>query len=142
MGEHFPDGIWWWALGVLPFALFLDTVLMHLLLVSLLAVWVGTELIEFGHRGPGMFGFLPRCCYTLPIFAGLGMLWSYRKQSAITVGLYVPLLAWWLVLLPLAWHTNENPIFFIGSVGAMLLILAEVHKDGSRFAILANSDFS
>ena len=30
--------LWWWAIGVLPFALLLDTILLHLLFAGLLAV--------------------------------------------------------------------------------------------------------
>ncbi len=135
LGEHPPDGMWWWALGVMPLALFLDTVLLHLLVTALLAVWVGWELIGSGHHEFELFGMLPRAAFTLPIFAGLGLAWGYLKKSPTTVGLYVPLVAWWIVLLPLAWKGHENPTLFIGSAGALLLILAEVHPDGSRFAI-------
>src|ERR1019366_9807737 len=73
--------------------------------------------------------------WTLPIFAALGLVWAYQKKSPTTVGLYVPLVGWWLILLPSLWHFHENPIFFIGRVGALLLIVAEVHAEGSRFAI-------
>ena len=59
---------------MLPIALFLDTILNHLLLVTLLAVWVGMELID--HHGHRLWlGFLPRYCATLPIFAALGLAW-------------------------------------------------------------------
>ena len=131
MHDHPAAGFWWWALGVLPLALFLDTVVTHLLLVTLLAIWVGVEAIDFG---PHRLAALPRLA-TLPIFAGLGIGWAYQKRSPTAIGLYVPLVAWWLVLLPFAFTWRENPIFFIGSVGALLLILAEVHAEGSRFAI-------
>lgn len=136
LGEHPPDGVWWWALGVIPLALFLDTLLLHLLVATLLAVWVGMELIGWG-RGHefDLFGFLPRAAYTLPVLAGLGLAWAYQKKSPTTVGLYVPLLAWWVILLPSGWGGRENPILMIGSAGALMLILAEVHTDGSRYAI-------
>jgi uncharacterized membrane protein len=134
LGDHYPDGLWWWALGVLPLALMLDTLLLHLLLTVILAVWVGTEILDFGQREFGMFG-LSHACVTLPIFAACALVWAYQKRSPTTVGFYVPLVAWWLVLLPFVWQSHENPIFFIGSVGALLLILAEVHPEESRFAI-------
>ena len=134
LGTHYPDGLWWWALGVLPLALMLDTLLLHLLLTVILAVWVGTEILDFEQPNLVPLG-LQHACLTLPIFAACGLLWAYQKRSPTTVGFYVPLVAWWLVLLPFAWNSNENPIFFIGSVGALLLILAEVHPEESRFAI-------
>jgi hypothetical protein len=49
--------------------------------------------------------------------------------------LYVALLTWWTVLQPFAWDGNENPIFFIASIGGLLMILAEIHRAGSPFAI-------
>jgi hypothetical protein len=80
---HLPDGLWWWAVGVIPLALFLDTLLLHLLAVTLLAVWVGTEMFgRFGEDDFGLFGLLPRACFTLPIFAALGLLWAYHKKIA------------------------------------------------------------
>ena len=51
------------------------------------------------------------------------------------VGLYAPLLGWWLILLPLTFSERVNPIFYIGGVAALFLIIAEVHKEGSRLGI-------
>jgi uncharacterized membrane protein len=135
LGDHPPDGVWWWAIGVVPLALFLDTIVLHLLVVALLATWVGMELLGEWRLVFQPFEPLPHACWTLPIFAALGLIWAYRKKSPIAVALYVPLATWWFVLLPFAWGLRENPIFFIGGVGAVLLIAAEVHADGSRFAI-------
>jgi hypothetical protein len=87
------------------------------------------------HGDFGLDWRLPRVCLTLPVFAALGLVWAYWKKSATTVGFYVPLVGWWLVLLPLTLHFDDNPVFFIGSVGALLLIVAEIHDDGSRLAI-------
>lgn len=133
---HYPDGLWYWALGVVPFALCLDTLLVHALLVGLLATWVGTEILDFG--GPWLLGgwfSLPAGCYTLPLLALPGLLWAYRKRSAAAVGLYVPLLAWWIILQPIAWHWEIVPVYFIGAAGALLLALAECHRTGSPMAV-------
>jgi len=138
INSHYPDGLWLWALGVLPFALALDTLLLHALLVAILAIWVGTEVLGFSDFGLWLFRrwpALPNGAYTLPAFAGLGLLWSYRKGSPFTAGLYVALLTWWTVLQPFAWGWKENPMFFIASVGGLLMILSEVHRSGSPFAI-------
>ena len=138
LNAHYPDGVWWWAVGVLPFALCLETRLLHALLVALLAVWAGMEILGFGHLGGWLFGrwdALPNGAYSLPLMALPGLAWAYRKQSVQTVGLYVPLLAWWTVLQIFAWELGPNPIYFVGSIGALLLVMAESHKPGSRFAI-------
>jgi uncharacterized membrane protein len=138
INAHYPDGIWWWAVGVLPFALCLETRLLHALLVGLLALWAGQEVLNFGHLGGWLFGrwdFLPNGAYSLPLLALPGIVWAYRKQSVKTLALYVPLLAWWTVLQAFAWKLGSNPIYFVGSVGALLLVVAEAHAVGSRFAI-------
>ena len=135
LSAHYPDGFWWWAVGIFPLALCLDTLLLHILVTVLLAIWVGTEILGFAHLGFWFFGMLPNGCYTLPLFASLGLVWAYQKNSPFTAALYVPLIAWWVLLQPFSWHFEQNPIFFIGSMGALLLILAEMHKEGSKFAI-------
>lgn len=138
INAHYPDGIWWWAVGVLPFALCLETRLLHALLVGLLALWAGTEVLNFGHLGGWLFGrwnSLPNGAYSLPLLALPGIVWAYRKQSVATLNLYVPLLAWWTVLQVFAWHLGGNPFYFVGGVGALLLVIAEAHAEGSRFAI-------
>jgi hypothetical protein len=138
INSHYPDGVWWWAVGVLPFALCLETRLLHALLVALLALWAGIEVLNFDHLGGWLFGrwdFLPNGAYSLPLLALPGILWAYRKQSVKTLALYVPLLAWWTVLQVFAWKLGSNPFYFVGSVGALLLVAAECHPVGSRFAI-------
>jgi uncharacterized membrane protein len=138
INAHYPDGIWWWAVGVLPFALCLETRLLHALFVGLLALWAGQEVLNFGHLGGWLFGrwdFLPNGAYSLPLLALPGIVWSYRKQSVKTLGLYIPLLAWWTVLQAFAWKLDSNPIYFVGAIGALMLVVAECHAAGSRFAI-------
>src|SRR5215217_9198063 len=130
INAHYPDGVWWWAVGVLPFALCLETRLLHALVVGILAVWAGQEVLNFGHLGGWLFGrwdFLPNGAYSLPFMALPGIVWAYRKQSVKTLSLYIPLLAWWTVLQVFAWHLSANPIYFVGAVGALLLVAAELH---------------
>jgi uncharacterized membrane protein len=138
LNAHYPDGVWWWAVGALPFALCLDTVLLHVLLVALLGIWVGVEVLGFNDLGAwffGRWGFIPNGAYTLPLLALPGLIWAYRKNSPTTVGLYAPLLAWWVIVQPFAWGLETNPIYFLGGIGALFLVVAESHKPGSPFAI-------
>ena len=54
----------------------------------------------------------------------------------MAVGLYVALLSWWLILQAFAWGRWEaRSVFWIGSIGAILLILAEAHRPGNALAI-------
>lgn len=135
--SHYPDGIWFWALGVLPFALCLDTILLHTLYAGLLAIWVGVEILDF--QGLDLWRFhgmvFPRAAWTLPLMALPGLIWAYRKPSALAIAIYAPLLAWWAVLQPVAWHWDVDPIYFVGLAGALLLLIAEMHREGSRMAL-------
>ncbi|MEK6237102.1 MAG: DUF2157 domain-containing protein, partial [Planctomycetales bacterium] len=138
INAHYPDGVLWWALGVLPFALLLDTLLLHLLLVALLGLWVGLEVIGFSHLGGWFLSrwmALPNGAYLLPLLALPGIACGYRKGSSLTVALYAALLAWWAALQPLAWRLEANPIFYIGTIGALLMVIAECHRVRSPFAI-------
>jgi uncharacterized membrane protein len=125
------DALWWWAIGVLPFALLLDTILLHLLFGGLLALWLGFEIFSLDR----LFWGVPSAGYSVPFLVAPGLWWAYRKSSATTVGIYVPLLAWWVVLQPIAWKLNANPSFFIGAVGSLMLVVAALHARRSEMAI-------
>ncbi len=138
LNAHYPDAFWWWALGVLPFAICLDTLLLHALLVSLLAIWCWTEIIGFSDLGAwffGRWGFIPNGAYALPLLALPGLMWAYRKGSVGAVSLYVAVLAWWFFLQPFAWGLEEESVYFIGAVGGLMLVIAESHSAGARFAV-------
>jgi len=138
ISAHYPDGMWWWAIGVIPFALCLDTILLHCLLVALLGIWAGMEVIGFTDLGARLFwGWwsVPNGAYTLPLLAFPGLIWAYRKNSPLTVGLYAPLLAWWVILQAIAWDLEWQTIYIVACTGAMLLIIAECHREGSPLAV-------
>jgi uncharacterized membrane protein/uncharacterized membrane-anchored protein len=128
---HYPDGVWWWAVGVLPFALCLDSLMLHLLFVSLVALWGGMEVFGFAHLTPwwlmGWFDF-PNGAYSLPLLAAPGLILAYQRKSPLIIALYVPLLAWWAVLLAFALHLDARSVFWIGNVGAILILFAESHR--------------
>lgn len=135
--SHYPDGVWWWAIGVLPFALCLDTMLLHCLMIGLLGTWAGLEVIGFSNLAVRIFwGWwsFPNGAYTLPLLALPGIAWAYRKGSAATVGLYVPLFVWWITLQAISWDLKWQTVYFAGTLGALLLIIAETHRVGSPFA--------
>ena len=43
IGEHFPDGIFWWAMGVLPIALLMESTLLMMFAVGLGFIWFFVE---------------------------------------------------------------------------------------------------
>jgi len=125
------DALWWWAVAVLPFALLLDTVLLHLLFAGLLALWLGFDILSLQR----LFWGVPSGGYTLPLLVAPALWWAYRKNSAVTVGIYVPLIAWWVVLQPIAWKLQANPTFFIGAIGSLMILAAALHPPRSEMAI-------
>jgi uncharacterized membrane-anchored protein len=135
LNAHYPDGFWWWAIGVLPFALCLDTLLIHCLFAGLLATWAGTEILGYRHLGWSLIEGWPNGAFSLPLLALPGLAWAYRRASVGAVWLYVPLVAWWMVLQAFSWHLDWQSVFIIGAVGALLLIVAENHRAGNGLAL-------
>jgi uncharacterized membrane protein/uncharacterized membrane-anchored protein len=138
LDAHYPDGVFWWAVGVLPFALVLDSLLIHFLLVALLAQWVHMEMVGFMHLRPWWaMNLLPNGAWALPVFAAPGLLWAYRRPSPTAVGLYVALFAWWVVLQAFVWRFGMSPlsIFWVCGIGALLMLAAEAHRPGNSLAI-------
>ena len=128
---HYPDGVWWWAIGVLPFALCLDSLLLHLLFVSLVALWGGMEVFGFWSMSPWWLpGWwqVPNGAYSLPLLAAPGLAWAYQRKSPMGVALYVALFTWWVVLQAFALHLGGRSMFWIGNVGALLILFAEAHR--------------
>lgn len=137
LSGHYPDTVWWWALGVMPFALCLDSVLLHALLASLLALWCGMEILGFSGTGNWLWDFwrhVPRGAYSLPLLVLPGLAWAYRRSSLVAIWLYVLVLAWWVVILPTAWDFEEFSPFIVGAAGGILLLAAESHPRGSHLA--------
>lgn len=129
---------WWWALGVLPFALALDGIAFHILFVGLAAIWCGYEVLGFGNLGAWLFGrwgLVPNGAYSLLALAAPGFALAYQRNRAGLLWLYVPLVAWWVILQPFAWRFHENPAYFIGSVGGLMLLAAEQHRAGNPLAV-------
>jgi uncharacterized membrane protein len=138
LGGHEPDAVWWWAAGVLPFALALGALELHALYAVLLGLWVGWEILGFTGLGAWLLGRwpgMPNGAYGLLAMAVPGFAWAYRKRSDKVLALYVALLAWWVVLQPFAWNTAMNPVYFMGAVGGLLLLAAEAHRPGNRMAV-------
>jgi uncharacterized membrane-anchored protein/uncharacterized membrane protein len=135
LDAHYPDGVFWWAVGVLAFALVLDSLLLHTLFVALMAMWAGMEMLSFAHLRPWWSaGFLPNGAWALPVLAAPGLLWAYRRCSPWAVGLYVALLVWWVVLQAFVWRFGHSSLAlsWIGGVGALLMLAAEAHRFGNR----------
>lgn len=72
LGEHFPDGILWWALGVLPLGLLLKSLVLMILATSLGLIWFFVE--------SGM-GYFP---WVFPVFiSAMAVFLLYLRPSRI-----------------------------------------------------------
>lgn len=92
LGEHFPDGLLFWALGVLPLALLTASRLLHALQLALITVWMLTQW-RYG---------LP---WLLPLFAGAALYQVlYRSRSAVLLQWSLLLLLIWLNGLYAWWY--------------------------------------
>jgi len=142
IGGHYPDGVWWWAVGVLPFTLCLDTLLLHGLLVALLAIWSCLQIVDPQTMSSfWLWQFGSERALLLPLLALPGIVQAWRKNRPVLYSLYAALLMWWVMLQPWAGVTVLNPnsqlptVLVYGELGALFLIIAEAHRRGSRFAI-------
>ena len=76
LSAHYPNGCWLWAVGIFPFAMLLNSFAIHLLMVTVLAIWCGQEVLGFPNLGGWLFGrwsWLPNAAWTLPLFAIPGL---------------------------------------------------------------------
>ena len=94
--EHYPDGILWWALGVLPFAFFLESTSLTLLAIALAYTWFFVES-ALGYF-PGLF----------LVFMGFTAWQVFRvKQSLILFLALMIGLGFWSEYL-LAWFLRDG----------------------------------
>ena len=94
LGEHMPDGIYWWAIGCLPAALLLREAWLMLLSLMLALIWFFTE---------ASLGFFP---VSLPLFiaaAGLVLL-DRRSSKLLFMAAVVGLVAYIEVVLAYLWR--------------------------------------
>lgn len=91
LGEHFPDGIFYWALGGLPLIFITRSRLIALLCVVLATIWMTVETNT---------GFFP---VSYPIFAltGIWLAWVRRDSALLFLCGLAGLVAWLNLLL--AW---------------------------------------
>ncbi len=137
LSGHSPDTVWWWALGTLPFALCLESALLHFLFIALMTIWSGMEVFGYPDIGAWFWSrwrHIPNGAYSLLLLIVPGIVWAYRRQSRQVIGLYVLLLSWWAIIQPFAWRLEELTPFFIGVFAGLLLIVGASHPRRSRLA--------
>ncbi len=99
IGEHYPDGMFWWALGILPIALLLRSVLLMLLVTTLAYIWFFVET---------SLNFYPTF---FPLFlVSVGWLLSRGRQSNLLFISLVAGVGLWAEY-SLAWYLSDWPGF-------------------------------
>ena len=101
LGEHYPDGIWWWAFGTLPFVILLRSREMAWLMTAVALVWLGTETSET---------FFP---ISWPLFAAV-IFWFCLSQKESLLLFLTSLVAttFWIEIL-FARYLGEDRLFAI-----------------------------
>ncbi|MDP2141482.1 MAG: DUF2157 domain-containing protein [Gammaproteobacteria bacterium] len=101
LGEHMADGVFWWALGTLPFALIAPTFLLGLQTLSLALVWVFMEVSS---------GFYPAL---FPLFIAGSALVPGRGEKSVLLFLVTVFAAFFHIEYSLAiwWDDYGRPEF-------------------------------
>ena len=95
IGEHFPDGIFYWALGVLPLIFITRSRLIALLCLVLATTWAIVETNT---------DFFP-ASYPLFLAAGIWLAWIRKDSALLFIGGLAGLVFWFNLLL--AWIGGE-----------------------------------
>lgn len=84
LGDYYPDGIYWWAMGILPIMLLTKNRFIAILFIVLSSLWMGTDFIE---------GFFP---LSYPILATLALIISlyFEKSKALFLLSFAGLSYW------------------------------------------------
>jgi uncharacterized membrane protein len=100
LGEHFPDGIFYWALGVLPLIFITQSRLNALFCLVLATIWM---IVETGTD------FFP-ATYPLFALAGIWLAWVRKDSALLFLGGLVGVVIWFNLLLAWIggdWHKFE-----------------------------------
>ena len=99
LGEHHPDGIWWWAVGTLPFVILTRSRAITWLMTAVALTWLGTETMET---------FFP---VSWPLFAAV-LFWFCLSQKESLLLFLTSLVAttFWIEIL-FARYLGEDRLF-------------------------------
>ena len=121
MDAHSPDAVLAWCLGTLPFALALESALLHLATIALAAVWIVMELGDHSLApSPHLIGLR----FTFLLLLLPSAVTAYRNRQPVIAG-------------AIAWALMANWFSFGGGATAacfvLPLALAALHPTGSAY---------
>lgn len=121
MDAHSPDAVLAWCLGTLPFALALESALLHLATIALASAWIIMEMGEHSHSSsPQLIGL--RLTFLLLLLPAA--VTAYRNRAPVIAG-------------AIAWALMANWFNFgVGATAACFVLplaLAALHPMGSAY---------
>ena len=131
LGEHMPDGIFWWALGSLPFGLLIKSPLVTLQSLILALVWFFVE---------SNMGFYP-ALFPIFIAGALYVLLSGKRSMVLLLTTVASIGFWFEYSLSELWRDSRYFRFeaehVVVSVGLFILVYAFSHWLNKKESVLA-----
>ena len=120
LDAHQPDAYLAWCLGVLPFALLLDTTLLHLLVIGLASTWFVAENQNQWWRTGNELEILFYALLLTP-----SAITGYRRSRPIIIGVIA--LCWPIIVMVAIGSSSKdfNPVFLVAP-----LAIAALHQPG------------
>ncbi|AMX02709.1 DUF2157 domain-containing protein [Microbulbifer thermotolerans] len=112
LGEHMPDGVFWWALGCLPFAVMTKSPWLALQANTLALIWFFIE-ISLGYY-PGLF--------PLFVLSSVYVLWKGPRSVLLLLAVLVSSGLWLEYSLAVLWREDDQ--FFLFDFHAEHLVVA------------------
>ena len=127
LGEHLPDGVFWWALGSLPFAVLLCSPWLTLFSGLLALLWFYLEL-RTGFLSATFFSWVFPLFLAVELYVLVALARSEGRASVLLFLTFVASLALWFeTLLATLWMDGRGPLEFSAEhvfVGAALFMVA------------------
>ncbi|WP_323843967.1 DUF2157 domain-containing protein [Microbulbifer magnicolonia] len=134
LGEHMPDGVFWWALGCLPFALLTKNPWLALQANLLALIWFFLQI---------SYGFYP-LLFPLFILASVYVLWRGRESVVLLLVVLASIGLWVEYSLAALWREADQFFLFdlqaenlAVAVSLFILLFAFSHWLAARFSPIA-----
>ncbi|WP_439135558.1 DUF2157 domain-containing protein [Pseudomaricurvus sp.] len=128
LGEHMPDGVFWWALGCLPIAVLLQSSMLMLQSLLLALIWFFLE---------ASMGFYPTL-FPLFILCGGLVLWRGRPSLLLFFAVILSLFFWFELTLAEIWRDGLRCEFTAEHVAVSVAMFVFAYA-ASRWAGLKGS---
>ncbi|MCP3672494.1 MAG: DUF2157 domain-containing protein, partial [Gammaproteobacteria bacterium] len=131
LGEHMPDGVFWWALGCLPIAVLINSSWVMLQSVLLAIVWFMLEVD---------MGFYP-LLFPIFILGALVVLYRGRQNTILFLTAVASIALWIEYSLAMYWGVDRQFLFHVEhvavSVAMLIMAYAVGHWLGRKQSVVA-----